>query len=123
MAADALERRQDFGNDAAAGIERIAQALFAFVEWNDPFLRPGDFAFDRADARSRIDELLIEFAPVVADRFNLPSQLGLILDRAFLIGLDGSELLRTLLECVEVRWIVRIGRRRRAGLRSLSRWR
>ena len=45
------------------------------------------------DARGGIDQLLVELAPVVADRFDLALELGLVLQRPALLGAERFEFL------------------------------
>ena len=78
--------------------------------------------FDLADARGGIDQILVELAAVVADRFDLASKLGLIFCRNPLVRTDGVELMITLFDGFGIG--LRGGRRRgfRSDRGSRCRW-
>jgi len=120
MAADALQRRQHLGDGAAPSFERGAQLPFALVERLEPVFGLSDRGFHVAHAGGRVDQLLIELAPVVPDRFDLALEAGLVLDRLFLLGADGCEFLLALLERVRIDWCggVAPGAGLAVGLRS-----
>ena len=73
-------------------------------------MRRVDLGLDVADARGGVDELLIELAPVFAERLDFALELGLAFRRLALLGARGVEFLIVLLERV------RIGRRRRGAV-------
>jgi hypothetical protein len=56
--------------------------------------------FDIAHARRRVDELLIECPAVLAQCFDLQSELGLTVGRLALLRADRVEFLIVLLECI-----------------------
>ena len=116
VAADALQRRQHLGHDRRAVFQRLPQRLLAHVERPQPLLRVGHLRLHGADARRRVDQLLVELTAIVADRFDLALELGLRLDRLFLLGLDGFEILAVLLQGFEPR-------RRLGGPSRGLRWR
>jgi hypothetical protein len=117
---DPLQRRQHLGNEGASLLQRCLQRLLVVVERFDPLLGLGDPLFHGDDPRRGLDDLLIEFAPVVADRFDLALELGLVLERPALLAAEDFELLVALLEGIEAgrggRTLPGLGRRgARAG--------
>src|SRR5262249_25498637 len=122
MPADALQRRQHLGDDGAALLQRAAQYLLALVERRQAFLRLGGLLLHAADAGGGVDDLLIELAPVVADRLDLALELDFILQRLALLGAERLELLVAFLEGVEAGGrTAALGRRRRFRARRLRR--
>src|SRR5439155_7435359 len=120
MAADSLQRRQHFGDDAAPAIERFAQRLLALVQRQQAVFGLRDLLLDVAHAGGDFDHLAIELAAVVADRFDLTLETGLVAECLPLFGADGGELLVALLEIVEIgwrTWRLRRRRHRRRGWR------
>ena len=116
-AADPLQRRQHFGNHLAPTVERPAQGLLAVVERREAFLALADLLLDGAHAGGGIDQVLVELASVVADRFDVALELGLVVQRLALLGADRVEFLIALLQGVELRlahWRGN-GERRRGG--------
>ena len=70
MAANPLQRRQHLDNRALSCIERLAQDQFALIERGEPLFGLSDFVFYGTDPVCSLDQLLVELAPVFADRFN-----------------------------------------------------
>jgi hypothetical protein len=64
-------------------------------------LRLPNAVFHRGNARCGVDDLLVEFATIVADLLDLALELGLVLKRAALLRTQLFELLVALLELVE----------------------
>ncbi len=93
MPTDPLQGRQDFGDDAASLFQRRPQRLLPIVERLETRLRLRDPLFHGHHTRRGLDELLIEFAAVVADRFDLTLEPRLVLERPTLLGADGFQLL------------------------------
>ena len=102
LAADALQRGEDFDDHGAALVERFLKVLFPLVERLQARLRRLDVGLDVADARRGIDELLIERAAVVAEGLDLELELGLASADCALLGARRVELLVVLLERVGI---------------------
>ncbi len=115
MAADALQRRQDLGHDAAPVLQRVPQRLLARVERLEPLLGVRHLGLRGPNARRRVDQLLIELAAVLTDRFDLMLEPGRGLDRRLLLGLDGCEVLGVLFQRFEIGF--GLGRRSGRGFR------
>jgi hypothetical protein len=116
MAADSLQRGQDFRSDLPAALERRAELCFALVERYEAALDRGNLAFDAAHARRHVDQLPVELAAVVADGFDFALELAFGLARLLLIGADRLQLLIALFERVEhARACRRRGASRRRG--------
>ena len=56
-------------------------------------MRRVDIGLDVADARRGVDELLVEFAAIRAERLDLDPELGLVFHRLALPGARGVEFL------------------------------
>src|SRR2546429_9264513 len=76
MAADSLQRRQHFGDDATPAIERFAQRLLALVQRQQAVFGLRDLPLDVAHAGGDFDHLAIELAAVVAGRLGFPPWAG-----------------------------------------------
>ena len=103
FAADALQRRQELGDEVAALLQRAAQRLLALVERLDARLGFCDSVLDGGNARGRFDDLLVELAPIVAHELDLALELRLLFQGLALLGAQRLELLVALLEAVETR--------------------
>ena len=102
LVADALQRREDFDDGGAALVERFANGDFLLVERLEPRPRRLDVGLDVAHARRGIDQLLVERAPIVADRLDLAPELGLAFRRCAFLRADRIEFLIALLERVGI---------------------
>jgi hypothetical protein len=103
MPADPLQRRQYLGGDAAPLLQRSPHRLLAIIERLETCLRLRDPLFDGDHTRRGLDELLIEFAPVVADRLDLALEPCLGLERPTLLGADSFQLLIACFESIRAR--------------------
>ena len=83
---DALQGRQDLDDRGAPLVERFLKNLLARVERLQPRLRFVDLRLDIAHRRRRFDELLVERAPIFAERLDLQPELGLAVRRLALLG-------------------------------------
>ena len=105
----------DFSNSRSLLVERPKARL-----------RRVDIGFDVADFCRSVDQLLIEFSPVVAQGVDFAFKLGLAFRRAALVRQRRVQLLVALLECVGIggRLCIIWPRRCRAVLpgRRLRRW-
>ena len=91
--ADALQGRKNLDDCGPPLVERFLKNLFARVERLEPRLRVIDLCLDVAHRRCRFDELLVERAPIFAERLDLQSELGLAVRRLALPGPYRVELL------------------------------
>ena len=101
LPADPLQRRQHLGDEAAPLLQRGPQRLLLVVERIETLLRLRRALLHVDDAGGGLDDLLIEFSPVVPDRLDLALELGLVLENPALLGAKLFELLVALLERVE----------------------
>ena len=85
LTADALQRGKDFDDRGLPLVERFTQCGLPLVERLEPRLGGGDVSLHVAHARRGIDELLIERAPIVAERVDLAPKLGLAFRRRALL--------------------------------------
>ena len=111
---DPLQGGENFDDHRAAFVERFLKKALLLVERLETSFGRLDACFDAAHARGGIDELLVERAPIVAERLDLAFELGLVFRRLALLGARRFEFLIALLESI------RIGRRR-SGRRRLRR--
>ncbi len=115
LSADPLQGGENFHDDVAALVKRLAEQFFLLVERDEARSRGVDISLDAANACSRGDEVLIEFASVLTERLDLETQLGLALDGIALFRQGGIEVLIALLERVDFvgwGWLRRRQRRR-----------
>ena len=117
LPAHALQRRQHFGDGVAPFRQRCPQRLLPVVERADALVRLRDLVLHATDAGRGVDDLLIELAPVVADRLDLALEPCLVLGRLALLGAQRLELLVALLDRIET------GGWRREGAARLARQR
>src|SRR5438093_10769429 len=101
MTADSLQGDEHLGNEVVALLQGNAQRLLAVVQRRQTRLGLLDSVFHGADARGRLEYLLIEFSAVVADELDLSLELCLLLQDLSLLGAERLELLVVLLEAVE----------------------
>src|SRR5439155_21453195 len=101
MATDSLQGGEHLGNEVVALLQGNAQRLLAVVQRGQTRLGLLDSVFHGADARGRLEYLLIEFSAVVADELDLSLELCLLLQDLSLLGAERLELLVALLEAVE----------------------
>ncbi len=97
LPADALQRGEDFGDGAAAVVERFAERLLPLIERRQTRPRGVDIGLDVADFCGGVDELLIELAAVLAQHRDFGPQLELALRGIALAGERRIEVLIALL--------------------------
>ncbi len=133
LPSDALQGGENFNDDVAALGKRLSKNLFPLVERHQARLCGVNIGLNAADARCGIDEILIELATILAQRFDLDAQFGLVFHRAALAGECRVEFLIVLRKrvCLARRLCRGRGQRRRrcrilSGIRSRRgefRWR
>ena len=100
---DPLQRRENLDDRGAPLVERFAKQLFLLVERLEARLRRLDARLDIAHARRGVDELLVERAPIVAERVDLALELRLAFRRLALPRARRFEFLIALFEGVRHR--------------------
>src|SRR5215471_94568 len=95
-----------------AAVPMSPQRLLPVVERLEALLRLGDPLFYAHDTGRGVDDLLIEFAPIVADRLDLAFEPRLVLQRSALLGAERFQLLVACLEGIQIsRWGLGLRRR------------
>jgi hypothetical protein len=115
-----LQSGENFDDGGAPFVERFLKQALPVVERFEARSRRFNAGLDFAHVRGRVDQLLIERAPIVSDRLYFVLELGLVFRRLALRGARGFELLIARFQRlgVGVRLLGWLDGRRRKGRRG-----